>query len=192
MSAAPEYYYLLAFSPQNLKYDGGYHALKLSLVELKGFTLQARRGYYAPKHELSDPERAKEELREALFSREEIKDIPIDLHTQFFKSSDVSAKLAVLAHVDVGRLRFRRADDRNNDTLTILSGVFDRNGNMINAMQKTVEMRLKDPTLAKLLGPGITVKTTYDVTPGTYVVRLVVRDSEGQSMAACNGAIEIP
>jgi hypothetical protein len=43
-----------------------------------------------------------------------------------------------------------------------------------------------------LLGRGLTVKTTYDVTPGTYVVRLVVRDSEGQTMAACNGAIEIP
>jgi VWFA-related protein len=192
LSAAPEYYYLLAFSPQNLKYDGSYHPLKVTLPESKGFTLQARRGYYAPKHEVGDAERAKEELQEALFSREEIKDIPIDLHTQFFKSSDVSAKLAVLAHVDIARLRFRKADGRNNDTLTVLSGVFDRNGNMITGMQKTVEMRLKDPTLATLLGPGITVKTTYDVTPGVYVVRLVVRDAEGQTMAACNGAIEIP
>lgn len=192
LSTPPEYYYLLAFSPQNLKYDGSYHALKVSLPETKGFTLQARRGYYAPKHEVSDPERAKEEMQEALFSREEIKDIPIDLHTQFFKSSDVSAKLAVLAHVDIARMRFRKADGRNNDTLTILSGVFDRNGNMINAIQKSVEMRLKDQTLATLLGRGLTVKTTYDVTPGTYVVRLVVRDSEGQTMAACNGAIEIP
>ena len=137
-------------------------------------------------------EEAKEELQEALFSREEMKDIPIDLHTQFFKSSDVSAKLSVLAHVDIARFHFRKADGRNNDTLTVLSGVFDRNGNMINAMQKTVEMRLKDQTLTTLLGRGLTVKTTYDVTPGTYVVRLVVRDSEGQTMAACNGAIEIP
>jgi VWFA-related protein len=192
LSTPPEYYYLLAFSPQNLKYDGSYHPLKVSLPETKGFTLQARRGYYAPKHELSDPERVKEEMQEALFSREEIKDIPIDLHTQFFKSSDVSAKLAVLAHVDIARLRFLKADGRNNDTLTVLSGVFDRNGNMITGIQKTVEMRLKDQTLSTLLSRGLTVKSTFDVTPGVYVVRLVVRDSEGQTMAACNGAVEIP
>jgi hypothetical protein len=30
------------------------------------------------------------------------------------------------------------------------------------------------------------------VTPGSYVIRVVVRDDEGQMMAARNGAIEIP
>ena len=38
LSTPPEYYYLLAFSPQNLKYDGSYHPLKISLPESKGFT----------------------------------------------------------------------------------------------------------------------------------------------------------
>ena len=31
LASAPEYYYLLAFSPQNLKMDGGFHALKVTL-----------------------------------------------------------------------------------------------------------------------------------------------------------------
>jgi hypothetical protein len=45
-----------------------------------------------------------------------------------------------------------------------------------------------------LNGPsaGITVKNTMDVASGSYVVRLVVRDSEGQLLAAQNGALEIP
>jgi hypothetical protein len=58
-------------------------------------------------------------------------------------------------------------------------------------MTKNLEMKLKDETLARLPS-GITVKTNFDVKPGTYVVRLVVRDSEGQAMAAQNGAVEIP
>ena len=36
------------------------------------------------------------------------------------------------------------------------------------------------------------MKTSFDVAPGSYVVRLVVRDSEGQTMAARNGVVEIP
>jgi hypothetical protein len=51
---------------------------------------------------------------------------------------------------------------------------------------------LKDATLENKLGSGITVKSTFDVKRGSYVVRLVVRDSEGQMMAAENGAVEIP
>ncbi len=76
IAAAPEFVYLLGFSPQNLKLDGAYHALKVKLTTARGLDLQARRGYYAPKH-LADPEEdAKREIEEALFSRDELQDIP--------------------------------------------------------------------------------------------------------------------
>jgi VWFA-related protein len=192
VAAAPEFVYVLGFSPQNLKLDGAYHALKVTLKMPHGLDLQARRGYYAPKHLANPEEDAKREIEEALFSRDELQDIPLELHLQFFKSSDVAAKIAVLARVNVKNLRFRKADGRNNDNLTILSGVFDRNGNYISGMQKIVEMRLQDATLEKVLNSGITVRTNFDVAPGSYVIRLVVRDSEGQTMAARNGVVEIP
>ncbi len=192
VAASPEFVYVLGFSPQNLKLDGAYHALKVTMKMSRGMDLQARRGYYAPKH-LADPEEdAKREIQEALFSRDELQDIPLELHLQFFKSSDVAAKIAVLARVNVKNLHFRKADGRNDDNLTILSGVFDRNGNYITGMQKVVEMRLQDATLEKVLNSGITVRTNIDVAPGSYVIRLVVRDSEGQTMAARNGVVEIP
>ena len=192
VAASPDFVYVLGFSPQNLKLDGAYHALKVKLANSHGLDLEARRGYYAPKH-LPDPEQdAKREIQEALFSREEIQDIPVELHMQFFKPSDASAKIAVLARLNLKNLRFRKADGRNNDNLTILSGVFDRNGNYITGTQKVLEMRLLDTTLEKLLNSGITVRNNFDVAPGSYVIRLVVRDSEGQSMAARNGVVEIP
>jgi VWFA-related protein len=191
-AATPEFVYVLGFSPQNLKLDGAYHPLKVALKMPRGLDLQARRGYYAPRH-LPDPEEdAKREIQEALFSRDELQDIPVELHLQFFKSSDVAAKIAVLARVSIKNLRFRKAAGRNNDDLTILSGVFDRNGNYIGGTQKTVEMRLLDTSMDKLLNSGITVKTNFDVAPGSYTIRLVVRDSEGQAMAARNGVVEIP
>ncbi len=192
VAAAPEFVYVLGFSPQNLKLDGAYHALKVKLTNSRGLDVQARRGYYAPKH-LPDPEEdAKREIQEAMFSRDEIQDIPIELHMQFFKSSDVAANITVLARVSVRSLRFRKAEGRNNDDLKILSGVFDRNGNFITGKEKTVQMHLQDSTLEKVLSSGITVRTNFDVAPGSYVIRLVVRDSEGQTMAARNGVVEIP
>ena len=191
-AAAPEYIYLLGFSPQNLKLDGAFHVLKVTAKSQKGLSIQARRGFYAPKH-LEDPaEQARREMEEALFSRELMRDIPVELHTQFFKSSQFDAKLAVIARVDVRQLQFRKADGRNRNELTLVCGIFDRNGNYIKGVEKKIEMKLLEGTLEKKLAGGILIRNVFDVKTGGYVIRLVVRDTEGQLMAAQNGSIEIP
>ena len=96
----------------------------------------------------------------------------------------------VLAHVDVQHLHFRKVEGRNNNVLTCVSALFNRNGNFIQGMQKVVTMNFKDDTLEHKLRAGITLKTSYDVKPGSYLVRLVVRDANGQLMSE-NGTVEI-
>ncbi|HEX4545455.1 MAG TPA: VWA domain-containing protein [Candidatus Acidoferrum sp.] len=190
--AAPEISYLLGFSPQNLKIDGRYHTLKVALTNKRKYNIQARHGYFAPRS-VADPEEAtKQEMQEALFSQEEIHDLPIELQTQFFKKEDAGARLAVLTHFDLKGLRFRKAQGRNNDKLTIVTGIFDENGNLVTGGEKIVEMKLLDTTYDRLSRSGFTVKSSFDVKPGSYLVRLVVRDAEGSQMAARNGAVVIP
>jgi VWFA-related protein len=194
LAGAPEVYYILGFAPQNLKLDGSYHGLKVSLKPPapSGLDIQARKGYYSPKKLTNAEETAKEEIQEALFSREEISELPVELHTQFFKSDDKDATLAVLCRLDPKRLRFRKADGRNYNVLTIVAGIFDRNGNFMSGIQKVMDLKLKDETLVKLMAVGaISVKTNFSVPPGTYSIRLVVRDAEGQLMSAQNGAVAI-
>jgi VWFA-related protein len=192
VGARPEYLYILGFSPQNLKFDGNFHALKVTLKPVPGFSIQARRGYYAPKHEANPVEQAKQEITEALFSRDELRDIPFDFQTQFFKPAPDSARLAVVARVDVRQLHFQKVAGRNDNTVAIVYGVFDHNGNLISGIEKTVDLKLKDETLALRVASGIAVKASFDLIPGKYVIRLVVRDSEGQMMAARNGVVDIP
>jgi len=192
LAARPEYVYVLGFSPQNLKLDGTFHGLKVTLKERPDLTLRARHGYFAPKH-LADPEEtAKREIEEAVFSREEQSDIPVVMHTQFFKPTDDSAHLTVLTRVDAKHIPFRKEDGRNRDDLTVVTTLFDRNGNLVVGNKQSVQLRLKDATLEKTLTTGLTLKSTFDIKPGSYAVRLVVRDSEGQLMTAANGAVQIP
>ncbi len=190
-AAAPEFIYLLGFSPQNLKYDGSFHNVKV-VLKPKDLDMQARRGYYAPKHAVNEAEQAKQEIREAVFSRDEVQEFPVALQTQFFKPTADTARLSVLAHIDMKNLKFQKVEGRDTNTLTIVSGLFDRNGNLLSSIQKTVEMRLKEETFDARLAAGLNVKTSFDVQPGKYVLRLVVRDSEGQMMSARNGIVDIP
>jgi len=191
IATVPEFYYVLGFSPQNLKLDGRFHGIKVVVKNPPKLSVQARKGYYAPKHVADPSDEAKQEIEEALFSQEELHDLPVDLHTQFFKATDTDAQLAILVHIDARHLHFNRDQGRNANQLTIVSGLFDRNGRFISATEKVLDMHLRDETLANKLDRGLTLKSSFDVKPGAYVVRLVVRDAGGQ-ISAANGAIEIP
>jgi hypothetical protein len=192
LAATPEVYYILGFSPQNMKLDGAYHGVTVKLKNPAGITPKARRGYYAPRHLSSADEEAKEEISQALFSRDEMRDIPLELHTQFFKASPTDARLMVVSRFDIRRLKYKKIDGRNGNEIVLVAGLFDRNGNFIQSSSKKITFRLKDDTLANKLNAGLSIRSDFKVAPGTYVIRLVLRDAEGQMMAAQNGAVEIP
>jgi VWFA-related protein len=188
----PDFVYVLGFSPGDLKYDGNKHALKVTVQNSAGLTLQSRRAYYAPKRAKDPEEAAKEDIREAVFSRDEIQDIPVNLKLQFFKSSPVNARVTVISVVDVKNLRFRKDADRSKNTITLVASLFDHNGNFVSGVQRTVEMNLRPQTLTALDTAGLPMPATFDVSPGNYAVRVVVRDAEGQQMAARNGTVQVP
>ena len=192
IATTPEVIYVLGFSPENLKYDGSFHKLKVSLVNDHGVTLQARRGYYAPRQMTDASEQAKQEIREAVFSRDPLSDMPLGIRSQFYKTGDMQAKLTIATRIDVRRLPFKRENNRNVDTLTVVTVLFDRNGNYVQGVEKTIDMKLRDVTLSNRLNNGISVRADFDVTRGAYLIRSVVRDAAGQLMAAENGSVEIP
>jgi VWFA-related protein len=191
-AAAPEYLYVLGFAPQNLKADGSFHALKVTLNSGEKASLQARRGYWAPKHPDDALAASKQEIESAVFSREEIHDLPVEMHTQVMKAGS-EAKLNVLTSVDLKLIHLRKADDRNRNDLTIVAAVFDANGNFIAGTEKILQLRLRDETVRTLeQRPPVTIDTDFNMHPGAYLVRLVVRDAEGQQLTAENAGVQIP
>ena len=192
LAGAPEAIYLLGFTPQNLKFDGHYHTLKVTLRNPKGYTVEARGGYYAPNRAADPAEQTKEEIQAAFFSTEEIREVPATMEAQFFKTGPDEATVDILARVDVKQLHFKQQEGRNRNDLTVVSGLFDENGNYVSGVQKVLEMRLKDETLATRLASGISVRSSIKTKPGRYLARVVVRDSEGQELTAVSKAVEIP
>lgn len=187
----PEVSYVLGFTPQNLKLDGKYHNLRVTLTGKQKWGLQARHGYFAPRGESNPEAAAKEEIQQAVFSQEEVRELPIECQAQFFKGAD-GVHLSVVTHVETEELKFRKVDGRNQDTLTITTAIFDENGRMLAGLQRVLDMRLKDVTLERVNKTGLNVKLGFDLQPGTFQVRTVVRDSEGAQMGATNRGVVIP
>jgi VWFA-related protein len=190
-AAEPEVSYLLGFAPQNLKLDGNYHNLKVTLTIKQKWTLQARHGYFAPRGESNPEVAAKEEIQQAVFSQEELHELPVECQTQFFKGAS-GVHLSVVAHVETKDLKFRKAEERNLNKLTVTTAIFDENGNMLTGKQTVLELQLKEATLERVNRTGLSVKSSFDLQPGSFLVRIVVRDSEGAQMGATNRGVVIP
>jgi VWFA-related protein len=188
----PEVSYVLGFSPPNEKMDGHFHTLKVTLSEKQNYAVQARRGYYAPK-KVDDPQEAEnQEMKDALVSRDEIHDLALTLQTQYFKTGDGGARVSVVSHIGLKDLRFRLADGRHNNELKIATVIFDDNGNYVTNSGKIVKLLLLDSAFDEWRSTGLMVKSSFDLKPGKYLIRQVVRDSEGAQMAARNGILSIP
>ena len=187
LGSPPEFVYVLAFRPEILKKGGQYHRLKIVLAKTHEFTVQARRGYYetagtdAPEKLLSD------ELQQALFSREEMHSLPIALKTEYARKEAANRELSVTTRIDLSGVHFHKVNNANVDDLTLVCGLFDLNGNYLQGKRREISLRLADDVL-KQLTDGMNVKTTFDVEPGAYLIRVVVRDSADGLLSTVNGS----
>jgi VWFA-related protein len=190
LAEEPEVRYLLGFSPGNLAPDGRFHSLKVKVKEERGLDVQARNGYFAPNHLASAGENAKDEIRKAIFGREEIHDIAIDMATELSKISESETKLTIVASVDITRLPYRRVDGKNSDDVEVVCSLFDRNGAYIEGVSNTITLRLVDNVTFNRENGTVPVRAEFKVAPGRYGIRLVARDSEGEMMTTQYGEVD--
>jgi VWFA-related protein len=181
----PAYSYVLGFVPEALKFDGSYHALKVT-VSVRGGDLQVRKGYWEPKHSGDAVEVAKEESAEVLFSRKVEAGLPLEIDARFDKP-----KLVVLAHPDLRAISFAQDGGQNRAKLKVAAAVFTADGLLVGTLEKEFALSLTDERLAEARARGVALPLSFDITPGSYTVRLVLRDEQGRT-AARNGAVEIP
>jgi VWFA-related protein len=192
VAAAPRYLYVLGFSPQDLKLDGKFHTLKVTLKNKKGYELQVRKGYYAAIAAASPEAEANQQIEETFFSRDQVHNVPAVLQTQYFKGDNGDVTLSAVTKIDAKKLTFKKVNDRNTNNVTVITGIFDSDGNYISGQQKILQMRFLDRTLQTRLNSGISVEHSFAVHPGRYTVRMVIRDAEGQSMSAESSVVDIP
>jgi len=187
----PETAYLLEFSTPDLKYNGRFHPLKVTLVAGKGLTVQARRGYYAPQRGPSTRRGADQEIQEALRREDEWTEIPLQVDVQI-QNNNGSKILVVRSHIDLSPVLFRKEKGGNLNTLTVVTGLFDKDRKYLDARKQIIELQLHDEDMPRALARGANANVTFEAKAGTYTVRQVVREAKGGQMATLNRMVRVP
>lgn len=184
--------YVLGFVPTDVKFNGQFHTLKVKLVKESHFVIQARRGYFAPRQAEDAAAAEKQEVEEAIFGRENLTGLPMEVQTQLLKRDAQTANVSIIVRTDVRDVQFRKENGRNLDNLSLLVAVFDRDGNYVTSKEQTVNLRLSDTWLQQVMSGGLPVTVKLDLKPGRYVVRTVIRESNSQKLGATSGDLDIP
>ncbi len=174
--------YLLAFSPNNPKGDGKYHRLKVKLargVPARGLTIQARHGYFLPRAGPQTAEQSREALADLVFSRHQTSALPVSITTRMSPLNEGKREFWVEARLDARSLHFERQEELNVGDVTFAAAVFDDSGNYVDGIQKDFQVRVDDTNLQRLFEQGLFVQMDFQLAPGAYLLRHVVRESGG-------------
>src|SRR6185369_1073685 len=190
MAALPKICYVLGFSPHDLKEDGRYHSLEVKLTGKQKYSVQARRGYFAPTR-LNPKEQEDQDIAEELHSRAEFGNLLSELRAQPSMNGQDKPQLLVRSQVAVQNVRFKTMNGKRVDVLRMVTAIFDENGNLVTGGEKILTLNLDNPAYEKLSRAGLTVNLSFGVKPGKYLVRQLLRDSEAGEIATKNRAVEI-
>jgi VWFA-related protein len=191
LAEAPEYVYLLGFSPADVKADGKFHHLKVELANNSKLTVTARRGYYAEGGQPDSTKVARAKVTAAVFSPATIHDLSVQLRTQFVRGDQPVARFTVSPTIDLSLLPGRLEQGKSYNELNIVTAVFDNNGKYLTGSDKTFKLNWT-PRDDGTLPAGDLPHTNFLLRSGDYAVRVVVCEAMSSRMSAETIPVHIP
>jgi VWFA-related protein len=183
-------YYAIGFHSANPARDGKYRKLTIK-VNRPGIKLEYRPGYYAPadfKH--SGREDRERELEDQLTSDLPATDVAVYLDAMYFRLDENRFYVPVSLIVPGSQIPFVKGGDKDKATLDIIGEVVDEVKRQIGSARQTVKLNL-DPSL-QARQRNIEYTTSFNLPPGKYHLKFVVRENQTGRMGSFEADITLP
>jgi len=183
-------YYAIGFHSTIAVRDGKYRKLAIK-VNRPGVKLEYRPGYYAPadfRH--SGREDRERELEEQLTSDLPATDMALYLDALYFRLDENRFFVPVSLIVPGTQIPFVKGGDKDKATLDVIGEVIDEVKRPIGSARETVKLNL-DPAL-QARQRNIQYTTSFDLPPGKYHLKFVVRENQTGRMGSFETDISLP
>ncbi len=186
-----EAYYIIGFRSTNAKRDGAYRHLTINLLNHPDAKLEYRPGYYAP----ADFQHAKSEDRELAMTEQMRSDVPatdvaVYLQALYFQLADGKFYIPISLVVPGSQIHATTVKDKDKATLDILGQVKNATGIVVGQVRQTVPLAV-DANL-QLQKKNVQYSTGFELAPGKYHVKFVVRENQSGNMGSFETDIQVP
>jgi VWFA-related protein len=183
-------YYAIGFRSANRLRDGRYRKLTIK-INRPGVKLEYRPGYYAPADfQHSGHEDREQELEEQLASDLPATDMAVYLDAFYFRMDEDRFFMPVSLIVPGSQIPFVKGGDKDKATLDIIGTVIDEAKRPIGHARETVKLNL-DPAL-QARQKNIQYTTSFNLPPGKYHLKFVVRENQTGLMGSFEADIALP
>ena len=183
-------YYAIGFHSSNPARDGKYRKLTIK-IDKPGVKLEYRPGYHAPadfRH--AGHEDRERDLEEQLASDLPATDMAVYLDAMYFRMDENSYFVPVSLIVPGSQIPFVKGGDKDKATLDIIGEVIDDAKRPIGHARETVKLNL-DPSL-QARQKNIQYTTSFNLPPGKYQLKFVVRENQTGQMGSFEAEITLP
>jgi VWFA-related protein len=183
-------YYAIGFHSTNPARDGKYRKLTIK-IDRPGIKLEFRPGYYAPadfRH--SGREDREQELDDQLASDLPATDIAVYLDAMYFRLDQNRFFVPVSLVVPGSQIPFVKGGDKDKATLDIIGEVIDEVKRPIGRARETVKLNLDQSLGARQ--KNIEYTTSFNLPPGKYDLKFVVRENQTGRMGSFEATITLP
>jgi len=183
-------WYALGYHSTNLARDGKYRRLTIK-INRPGIKLEYRPGYYAPSDfQHSGKEDRERDLEEQLSSDLPATDIALYLDAMYFRLDENHFYVPVSLIVPGSQIPFVKGGDKDKATLDIIGAVIDEIKRPIGRARETVKLNL-DQSLG-VRQKTIQYTTSFNLPPGKYHLKFVVRENQTGRMGSFEADITLP
>jgi VWFA-related protein len=183
-------YYVLGYSSTNPARDGRFRRIRVKLKR-PDLKLEYRSGYYAPRdfaHSSRDDR--EEQLQDQLLSDLSATDLSAFVSTAFFRLADNRYFVPVSVVVPGYQIPITKTTAKDKATVDVLGLVRDEQRRPVGRMRDTV--RLSPESADDLKKKTVQYETGFEMPPGKYHVKVVVRENQDGTFGSYETDIVVP
>ncbi len=184
--------YLLTFERSDVKPDGAYHKLRVKAKLPPGAHLTSRTGYYAPR-----PYKELDPLEKSLLASDRIaravpkRDVALEVLTTAFRATEARAYVPVI--IEAGGASLLEGHKGKKLEVEVYAYVSDLKGTMRDFLNQRIALDLdRGKSRQNLLEGGIKYYGHFDLPPGDYNVRVLVRNAATGRTGVATRAVNVP
>ncbi|HKC11771.1 MAG TPA: VWA domain-containing protein [Vicinamibacteria bacterium] len=188
-------YYLIGYASSNGKRDGKYRKIQVE-VRRAGLEVRARKGYFAASDDKPVPQKPgalDPHVRQAIDSPVAVSGIPLRM-VVYVLGPTGGRKVSVLlvADADPRGFGFRPAGDRFETTLDSYVLMTARDTGENKPLEKEISLSLPAPVRARLEATWLPMVRDFELAPGRYQARLLLKDRESGHMGSLRSEFDVP
>ena len=185
-------YYVVGYFSANTKEDGKYRKIRVEVTQ-PDVRVEHRPGYFAAKAfgQLTQQERDLQ-LQQAMNVDRPFADVPVILQADYFRKDNSTTLVPISIELHGDGLKFEDKGANKEGKFEFVAQVSDAKGRVTGVARDAVQVRLPAERAEKIKSGGILYSTGFQLKPGEYKLKFLVRDNGTGRLGGFEQAISVP